>query len=39
MWNYSRKLIIKQETFHNNLASQFVKAFEENGLVKVYNSD
>lgn len=38
LWNYSRKLFIMQETSHTNLTNEFVKAFEENGLAKVYNS-
>lgn len=38
LWNYSRKLFIMQEASQTNLASEFVKALEENGIVEVYNS-
>jgi len=38
MWNYFRKLFIMLETFHNDLANEFVKAFEESGSVEVCNS-
>lgn len=37
VWNSSRKLFIMQETFHTNLADEFVEAFEDDGLGEVHS--